>query len=224
MLRRLSEFFLCLLIAICFTPFCANAQDSLVKVTMPAFLHASFFYDLPLSFGSFTGIDFPIKSKVFISVDRAGKKEIKYRDAIVASDIGFYRYDFNNTGLYFFESIGKRYYRQRPYYFEWMITVGFLRTFYDGIVYAVDDNGNVKQLHNYGKYYAVTGGTAVFGHDFLKAKKPKPFAIDIRPSLWFQYPYNSFVLPHLSASLTFKYHFQGMNITIKQKRITNLVN
>lgn len=224
MIKRLSKVILCLLLATSLAPFSTKAQDSSVIVRMPTFARFAFFYDLPLSFGAFAGIDFPIKSKVIISIDRNEKKEIKYRDAILATDIGFYRYDFNNTGLYFFQSVGKRYYRQKPYYFEWQLRLGFLHTFYDGIVYAVENNGNVKQLHNFGRYYAVTGATAVFGHDFIRVTNPKPFAIDIRPSLWFQYPYNSFVLPHMSASLTFKYHFNTMNITIKQKRIQKLVN
>ncbi len=182
------------------------------------YLNGSFFYDFPQSFGAAAGIDFPLKSKVIFTKNKAGEEKTKYRDLIIASDIGFYRYPFNNSGTYLFQSIGKRYYKEKPYYFEWLASVGVLRTFYDGTVYSVDNNGNVKTLNDFGRYYAITGFTAVFGHNFERSAIPKPFAIDIKPSLWIQYPYNSFVLPHFSVWLTFKYHFNGLHISMKQKQ------
>ena len=195
------------------------AQDSLKRVIMPVYLHGSFFYDFPQNFGATAGVDFPIRSKVIFTKNKDGEENVKYRDLIIASDVGFYRYAFNNTGIYLFQSIGKRYHKEKPYYFEWLASVGVLRTFYDGIVYSVDNNGDVKILKDFGRYYATTGFAAVFGHNFERSNHPKPFAIDLKPSLWIQYPYNSFILPHFSVWLTFKYHFNRFNISIKQKQI-----
>src|ERR1700690_1906176 len=211
MANRQSKFLLCLL-ALLFHFKVVEAQDSLNKVKMPVYIRSTFFYDFPQSFGASAGVDFPIRSKIITTISKSGKQELRYRDLIVCSDIGFYRYPFNNTGLYIIQSIGKRYYKSKPYYFEWLINVGVLRTIYDGQVYAVDDNGNVTELNNYGRYYAITGFTTVFGHNFERSKKPKPFAIDIRPSVWIQYPYNSFILPHLSAEISFTYHFNKLNM------------
>ena len=197
----------------------SNAQDSLNKVNMPVYLHGSFFYDFPQSFGAAAGVDFPIRSKVIFTKNKTGEEKAKYRDLIIASDIGFYRYPFNNSGIYLFQSIGKRYQKEKPYYFEWLASIGLLRTFYDGIVYSVDNNGNVKILKDFGRYYATTGFAAVLGHNFERSSYPKPFAIDIKPSLWIQYPYNSFILPHFSVWLTFKYHFNRFHISVKQKQV-----
>lgn len=197
----------------------SNAQDSLNKVNMAVYLHCSFFYDFPQSFGAAAGVDFPLRSKVIFTKNKTGEEKAKYRDLIIASDIGFYRYPFNNSGIYLFQSIGKRYHKEKPYYFEWLASIGLLRTFYDGIVYSVDNNGNVKILKDFGRYYATTGFTAVFGHNFERSIHPQPFAIDIKPSLWTQYPYNSFILPHFSVWLTFKYHFDRFRISVKQKQV-----
>jgi hypothetical protein len=198
------------------------AQDSLYKVQLPVYIKGGFFYDFPQSVGFSGGIDFPFKRKLIASANDSNASSIKYRDWVFSADIGFYRYQFNQSGLFFSPSIGKRYSKTRPTYFEWLISAGFLRTFYDGQVYAVDGSGNVKELKYYGRFYAITGLSTVFGHNFEKNKRPKPFAIGIKPSLWFQYPYNSFILPHLSAELIFKYHFDNLNIVVKQNRMANL--
>lgn len=201
-----------------------KAQDTVQRITQPIYVHSSFFYDFPQSFGASVGTTFPISSKKIIAEYKDGKKLIKYRDLIVSGDFGFYRYAFNNSGIYFFQSIGKRYQKEKPYYFDWLIRLGALCTFYDGLVYTVNDNGDVSVLKDFGRYYAVTGFTAVFGHDFDKNKNPKHFLIEIKPALWVQYPYNSFVLPHFSVEATFQYHFKSFNIGIKQKQVTQLLN
>lgn len=217
MAKRVTGFVFYLSGLLCLLSIGTNAQDSSYKVTMPVYVQANFFYDFPQSFGVSAGIDFPIKSKLITKIDSGGTTKSKYRDLIVSANLGFYRYEFNHTGFFFFPAIGKRYNKGRPYFFEWLISMGVLRTFYDGQVYRVDDNGNVSKLKDYGRVYAETGFAAVFGHDFERNKKPKPFAADIKPSLWFQYPYNSFLLPHFSIELEFKYHFNNMDRLVRQK-------
>jgi hypothetical protein len=197
-----------------------EAQDSMRIVAMPVFIHGNFFYDFPRSTGFAGGVDLPLQSKLKTITHQNGRQTVKHRDLIVAGDLGFYHYAFNNSGLYFISSIGKRFYKLRPYYFEMRANIGLLRTFYDGRVYTVDDNGNVKEKKNFGRYYAVTGLSFVFGHDFERSKKPRPIAIDIKPSLWLQYPYNSYALPHLSVELGLKYHFQRFYIHSKLQQST----
>jgi len=213
-----SKIFLCLFILMWLLRVDGKAQDSL-KVIKPIYFNGSFFYDFPQSFGTAAGVDFPVRSKVVFTKNKAGEETTKYSDLIIASNIGFYRYPYNNTGIYLFQSIGKRYHKEKTYYFEWLASIGVMRTFYDGTVYSVDNNGNVKILNDFGKYYAITGFAAVFGHNFERSTKPRPFAIDIKPSLWIQYPYNSFVLPHFSVWLAFKYHFNRFHISVKQKQV-----
>ena len=216
--------FWCFLILVLF--FCADlkSQDITSKVSLPLDGYGSFYYDFPQSFGALAGIVVPISNKLVTTNAKSGKKEEKNRDVIVAGDIGFYRYAFNNSGLYVDAGVGKRYHRAHPYYFEWLIKVGVLKTFYDGLVYSVNGNGNVSVLKNFGRYYALTGVTAVFGYDFQRSKKPKSFALAFKPSVWVQYPYNSFILPHASCEVTFEYRFNALNRLVKQKRVTQIVN
>ncbi|MBI2730877.1 MAG: hypothetical protein HYX40_09030 [Sphingobacteriales bacterium] len=194
-----------------------KGQDSLRVVQKPVFVHTDFFYDFPQSFGASAGVDFVIGTKLKITKTKNASEKVSHRDLIVSADIGFYRYPFNHSGLYFSPAIGKRYYDVKPYYFELLLNAGMLRTFYDGSVYTVDNTGNVKELKKYGRYYFTTGFAGVFGHDFERSKKPKPFALQVKPFFWIQYPYNSYLLPHLSLEVGFKYHLKKFNLPVKQK-------
>ena len=195
------------------------AQDSLPSVKKTIFIHSAFYYDFPKSLGASAGVDFPLQSKIKITHDKNGKEKTHYRDFIVNADIGFYRYRFNNTGIFFIPSVGKRYSSQRPYYFEILLGAGLVRTFYDGIVYTVDENGKVDEKSYFGRFYATANIATTFGYDFEKSKQPKPFAIQVKPVLWFQFPYNSFMLPHLSVEAGVKYHFKNWTIKVKQKQM-----
>jgi hypothetical protein len=183
-------------------------------------LHASFYYDFPKSFGASAGIDFPFSSHVKTSNRKDGSKKIKYRDWIINADIGFYRYRFNNTGVFFIPSAGKRYASDGTHYFEWLAGAGIVRTFYDGIVYSVDNNGKVEEKSYFGRWYATANIAATCGWDFLKARTPKPFALQVKPVLWFQFPYNSFMLPHLSVEAGIKYYFKNFNTRVRQYSLT----
>ncbi len=197
------------------------AQDSSHRVEMPIYIHGALFYDFPQSFGITAGVELPISSRHFI-IERKSRQKEKYRDLITTSDVGFYRYPFNNTGLFLLQSVGYRYHKSKPYYFEWLATVGILRTFYDGTVYAVSDNGVVTTFGNFGRVYAITGFTTVFGHDFQRSIKPKPISVSIHSSLWIQYPYNSFILPHLSLQLSLSYHFSHLSLSVRQKQVKRI--
>ena len=224
-MAKKQRLFLCFLILNLLYYNSLQAQDSAVKVPRPVEVCGSLYYDFPQSFGALAGIVFPWKSKIVTATaKKSGQKEERNRDIIVASDIGFYRYPYNNSGLFFDAGIGKRYYKAHPYFFEWLIKVGVLRTFYDGLVYRVDGNGNVSVLKSFGRYYALTGFASVIGYDFHRGKKPQPFALAFTPSAWVQYPYNSFILPHVSCELIFLYRFDSMKRGVKQKRVLQTPN
>lgn len=195
------------------------AQESIPVLKKPVFLHTSFYYDMPNSFGASAGIDLTLKSKTKFKRNNSGNETASNRDLILNTDIGFYHYRFNNTGIFIIPSIGKRYYKSGPHYFELLMGAGMVRTFYDGIVYTVDDNGKVNEKSYFGRYYATANISTTFGWDFEKSKKPKPFALQVKPVLWFQFPYNSFLLPHLAIEAGFKYHFKNFNTNVIQKKL-----
>ena len=205
------------LFAWCFYSTSVSAQvvDS---TSLPVYTYASFLYDFPQSFGATAGITLPLNSRhIFIS--KKGKQKQKFRELLTRSEAGFYRYPFNYTALFFEQSIGFRYQSKKQYFFEWMLMAGVMRTFYDGTVYTVSDDGNVSTLKNFGRLYAKTGIATGFGLDLERSAKPRPFTVSLQPSLWIQFPYNSYVLPHISTRFSVQYHFPSFNILVHQKKI-----
>ena len=185
---------------------------------MPVFTSASFWYDFPQSTGATVNIEIPFSSRIIFR-NKKNKEKEKFREGVTVSNIGFYRYPFNHSGLLAQQSVGFRYHKTKPYYFQWQVVVGALRTFYDGTVYSVSNNGSVNTLQHFGRWYAITGFAAAFGHDWQRSIKPKPFAVSLQSTLWMQYPYNSFLLPHLSIQVAFDYHFKNIHTSIKQKQV-----
>lgn len=208
--------FACTIFSVCISFSAAEAQDPFHSLSMPVFTSASFLYDFPRSFGAQLGIGFPLSSRHIFN-NKTGTP--KSRELLTVTNIGFYRYAFNNTGLILQQSLGFRYYHKKPYFFECLLDFGALRTFYDGSVYSVNNEGIVNTLPNFGRWYAITGITTGFGWDWQRSAKPKSFAVSVSPSLWMQYPYNSFILPHLSLQLSLQYHIPSINVSVHQKEI-----
>jgi len=203
--------------AYCFYSTIASAQVA-DSTLLPIYTSASFLYDFPQSFGATANITLPINSR-HIFINKKGKQKQKFRELMTRSEAGFYRYPFNYTALFFQQSIGFRYQSKKQYFFEWMLMAGVMRTFYDGTVYKVNDDGTVSTLKNFGRLFAITGISSAFGLDLERSAKPLHFTVSLQTSLWIQFPYNSFVLPHISTRLSLQYHFPSFNILVHQKKI-----
>ncbi|CAN5551913.1 hypothetical protein BH10BAC3_BH10BAC3_40530 [soil metagenome] len=196
----------------------AIAQDSiLAKKTQHVFLSAAVFYDFPQSVGAIAGIDFPLKHITTLKTKKTGNTIEKNKVIIIGANVGFYRYKFNNTGLLLSSYLGTKYLYKNASYFELSSGIGLLHTFYDGIVYTVNDNGTVKEIKNYGRTYATVNTALAYGWDFSRIRKSKPFSLQIQPVFWLQFPYNSFVLLHGSLALSIKYQLPNFSVGVKQK-------
>ncbi|HEY6956459.1 MAG TPA: hypothetical protein VI385_14515 [Flavisolibacter sp.] len=191
----------------------AFTQDS-TSGTKPVFAQISFLYDFPQSFGLSSGINLPLKSVDKKCVSKGGKALEKQKEIIAGFNLGFYRYPYNYTGVLLSPFIGKRHYSSSTFFSETSVSIGVLRTFYDGKVYKVDPAGNVTGAGLFGRFYATS--SISYALNWL-LNKPA-FALQLRPSLWFQYPYNSFIKPHASLEIGIKYEIA------RRKVVVNTIN
>jgi hypothetical protein len=159
-------------------------------------------YDFPESYGLTGSIDLPVKS--ITKKYRRGGNDFFQKDIYLEGLLGFYRYPFNYTGVIVLPSIGIRYFKKENFFTELSAGIGLLRTFYDGKVYQVEPNGSVKELPLFGRNYAITNVSYGLNWQLNKTKQ-KILAFRIKPSLWFQYPYNSFIKAHLSVEAGISY-------------------
>jgi len=201
----------CLFLILSFTK-TALAQDSSIT-TKPIFADASLLYDFPESFGMTVGIYLPLQSITKNFIYKNGKSITKQKDIVTGVNAGFYRYPYNYTGVIFSPFIAKRRYYHPSFFTETAVSIGMLRTFYDGKVYKVDASGNVTELGLFGRFYATTGFS--YGFNWLLKSSQHNIALQLKPSLWFQYPYNSFIKPHASLEAGVKYEIAKRNVSVR---------
>jgi hypothetical protein len=189
----------------------AFTQDSTSVTTKPVFAQISLLYDFPQSFGLSSGLYIPIKTINKKRISKGGKDLIKQKDVVAGFNLGFYRYPYNYTGVLLSPFIGKRHYSSSTFFSETLFSISVLRTFYDGKVYKVDQAGNVSEAGLFGRFYA----TSSFSYAFNWLLNKPAFTLQLKPSLWFQYPYNSFIKPHASLEIGIKYEIARRKVVVK---------
>lgn len=193
----------------------AFTQDSTYKTLKPVLLQASLLYDFPQSYGVTVAVSYPLKSIVKTRVSKSGTMLTRQKDGFWGLEAGGYRYPYNYTGILLMPFIGVRQYTRHSFFYETSLGVGVLRSFYDGKVYEVDADGNVKEKSLFGRFYATTDVSSAF--NFLLQKPGHPIlALQVKPTLWFQYPFNSFIKPHISFEAGINYEINTCNTTTRK--------
>jgi hypothetical protein len=193
----------------------SSAQDS-ERITKAIFAEASLLYDFPQSYGLTAGINLPLRA-VNTNIHSAnGKTSTKSKDIIYGVNGGFYRYEFNYTGVFMTPFIGFRHYVHPFLFHETTFGIGLLRTFYDGVDYKVDAAGNVSEQDLYGRFYATTSFSWAINF-LLRRPNRSIMAIQLKPVFWLQYPYNSFIKPHFSVVAGIKYQIAKKSVLLKTK-------
>jgi hypothetical protein len=185
-----------------------SAQDSTYKTFKPVFAEVSVLYDFPKSYGLSAGISWPISSKIKSYLSVNGNTLTKSKDLFFGLQTGVYRYPLNYTGVLLVPTFGVRHYTNGKFFYETSVGLGMLRTFYDGKVYEVDASGNVVEKALFGRFYATTQLAFAFNL-LLQRPGSKTLALQIKPSLWFQYPFDSFIRPHVSIEAGIKYELSS---------------
>jgi len=191
-----------------------SAQDSSERETKLIFTEVSLLYDFPESYGVVAGINLPMRSLIKNKIYKEGKVVPKQRDVIYGVNAGFYRYPYNYTGVFLTPFIAFRHYVHPSLFHETSLGIGLLRTFYDGTVYKVDDAGDVNEESLFGRFYATTSFS--WSINFLLRRPNRSImAVQVKPLFWLQYPYNSFVKPHVSLAAGIKYEIGKKGVKVK---------
>ena len=90
---------------------------------------------------------------------------------------------------------------------EVLLGAGVMRTFVNADTYRVNDVGEVDRVRLAGQWGFVPSLSLGLGKD-LGFVKESTWAFQVKPTVYFQMPYNQTVLPHvvLEAGITRKFH------------------
>jgi hypothetical protein len=204
-----------LLFAWLLLPAMASTQDSLNE-KRPAFLYALATYDFPRSYGFTIGTSIPFHSIIIKKVDKEFNTRNFKKDELISADLGGYRYPLAYTAITVNAGLGLRYNKSAKHFNELYFNQGIFRTFYDGNVYELDPDGNIKERKLFGRTYLTTGFSYSMNWS-LKNRNSNLWFIQVRPAFWIQYPYNSFLKPHVSIQAGTSYHLQNVTLRTRTK-------
>jgi len=186
-----------------------SAQDSL-HINRSAFLSGLISYDFPGSYGFTIGTSVPFHCIVNEKANKDLKRRSSERDEFISAELSGSHDPFAYTSIMLNAGIGIRYIKSTKHFTELSFNQGILRTIYDGKVYEVDQDGNIKEHLLFGRTYLTTG-IAYSVNWSLNNKTSNLWFIQLKPSTWVQYPYNSFLKPHISLQTGVSYRLKKHN-------------
>src|ERR1051326_8333975 len=192
----------------------ASAQDSLHR-SRPVFLYCLATYDFPKSYGFTIGTSIPFHS---IS-KKEGHKDFKIdseKDEFISAELGGYRHPFEYSGIIVNAGIGIRYIKSTKHFTELSFNQGILRTVYDGKVYEADANGNIKERILFGRTYLTTGLSYSLNWGLDHGNSDLWF-FQLKPVVWMQYPYNSFLKLQFSFQAGISYRLKKITLLTRTK-------
>lgn len=193
----------------------ASAQDSL-HINGSAFLYGLIAYDFPRSYGFTIGGSIPFHSVIKEKKDKDSKPRNSEKDEFFSAESGGYRYPVAYTSILLNIGIGIRYIKSAKHFTELSFNQGIVRNIYDGKVYELDQDGNIKEHNLFGRNYLTTGFSYSLNWS-LNNRNSNSWFIQLKPVTWIQYPYNSFLKPHLSLQAGVSYRLKKHNSSYEDK-------
>ena len=193
----------------------SSAQDSL-QINRSAFLYGLIAYDFPRSYGFMIGGSIPFHSIIKEKKDKDSKPRNSEKDEFFSAESGGYRYPFAYTSILVNAGIGIRYIKSAKHFTELSFNQGIVRTIYDGKVYELDQDGNIKESKLLGRNYLTTGFSYSLNWD-LNNRKSNSWFFQLKPATWIQYPYNSFLKPHFSLQAGVSHRLKKHNSSYEDK-------
>lgn len=193
----------------------APAQDSL-HINRSAFLYGLMVYDFPKSYGFTIGGSIPFHSAIKEKKDKDSKLRNFEKDEFFSVEAGVYRYPFAYTSILVNAGIGIRYIKSDKYFTELSFNQGIIRTIYDGKVYEIDQDGNIKERKSFGRNYLTTGFSYSLNWG-LHNRNSNSWFFQLKPATWIQYPYNSFLKPHFSLQAGVSHRLKKHNSPYEDK-------
>jgi hypothetical protein len=182
------------------------AQDSL-HVNGSAYLYGLISYDFPEGVGFTMGTSIPFHAIIKEKEHKDSKTRISRKDEFISAELGGYHYPLAYSSIILNAGIGIRHIKSVKRFTELSFIQGVLRTIYDGKVYELDENGNIKEHVLFGRTY-LTSGFSYSLNWGLSNRNSNLWFIQLKPSAWLQYPYNSFLKPHLSLQAGVSYRLK----------------
>ncbi|MNS11055.1 hypothetical protein D3C72_425860 [compost metagenome] len=133
--------------------------------------------------------------------------EAGWHRAFLAANMGGYRHPGNHTGLFLDGGLGYRLTLPVGLSLEAMAGLGYLHTVLDGRVFAPGPNGGVEAVTDLGRPAWMPSAAVGVGLDAGGLGLPGS-RVFTRLQLFGQYPFNTYVLPHVALQVGLTWNAQ----------------
>lgn len=117
-------------------------------------------------------------------------------------NLGGYIHKRNHTALFTNLQIGQRYRFRSGFYLEQFVGLGYFRSYLNGDgIYEVSSTGVASQAANPGRGYVMPIINVGAGWDLSHRRNAIPLRLFVRPTLFWQAPFNGYSLPHLALQV-----------------------
>lgn len=112
---------------------------------------------------------------------------------------GGYTHCMNHTSLFVGSEVGYRYIFRNGFELNSLLGVAYLHKFLGAEIYKVTDSGELEEVTHYGSPHIMPNVNIGFGYTFLKESQ-NPFTLFSKTEIFGEYPYNTYILPHIALS------------------------
>lgn len=160
--------------------------------------------------GARLGVDYQVACKTITKNKGNGAMKMFQRNKFITLNTGFYYHRDFNTNLF----LQGGFQWQRKNAKGWFTSVepqlGISRTFINGEVYTVRDDGTVRRKRGAGHFYLAPAVSFGLGKDFSTGKLQRPVSVFGKLTVFTNAPYNNFVYVRLMTELGVSYHFHDL--------------
>ena len=167
----------------------------------------SYYGDLIFHPGFQVGYHVPFKKWEKVK-QRKGIKVTKNKSLSWGADFIYYKHPKHHHGLVLSPNISYQRIKQNGNYFQTKFSLGYHRSFVDGITYIVDVNGQVESKRFVGQGTLYNSLSFDFGKD-LRVRKDKPFRYFFQIGISGRFPHNKAYLPSIHSGLGIHYFFKS---------------
>ena len=147
--------------------------------------------------------------KVGAETPLLGRNRQRSRRSLVLADAnaGGYYHRGNHTGLFVDSGVLYRFITRGGFKLETRFGAGYHRSFVDGPVFSVEDNGDIRRVRGAGQNSLMISWNFGLG----KEMRSSPLSWHIRPGFFVRTPYNSLFIPHfvVEAGVGYRLNSRG---------------
>jgi hypothetical protein len=192
----------------------ARAQSSDEERRLP--INISYFGINATHPGLKVGVEVPFWERLKEKEKRNGNIRLKQRDLFVTSNVGFYHHQQNHSALFLNSEIGYRKTRNKRNQVGVLVGVGYMRTFLSGTTYQTSDSGTPEPIKLAGNSYFMPSFSFFLGED-LSERRGIPITWHLKPTVFFQTPYNHSFNVQAALELGITYQFKSFGIKRRAK-------